>query len=283
MQSVLITGGSGFFARGFVRAALNQGVERICIYSRGEFAQHQMRMEFASDLSRLRFFIGDVRDRDRLEEAMNGVDTVVHAAALKRIEVGHYNPEEVYKTNIMGTMNVISAARRSGVQRVVFLSSDKAANPVSAYGISKAAAEAAILSANHTRGADGPIFAAVRYGNVWKSTGSVVPVWQEMIKAGVRVVPVTNPECTRFFMRREEAVSLVMRAINEMSGSDKDLFIPELPAYRLGDLAEAMEVGIIVTGLGEFEKLAETMDGKTDSSMARRMSVEELREALSYV
>lgn len=280
MKSVLITGGSGFFGHGFVREALDRGVERICIYSRGEYAQHLMRMEFGND-SRLRWLIGDVRDLDRMEEAMQGVDVVVHAAALKRIEVGFYNPEEMYKTNIIGTLNVIAAARRSGVSKVVGLSSDKAANPVSAYGISKAAAECAILSANNTRGADGPIYSAVRYGNVWKSTGSVVPTWEKLIASGIRSVPVTDPECTRYFMRRSEAVKLVMDTIDTMQGGE--LNIPQLPAYRLGDLAEAMQVEIVVNGLSEFEKRHETMDGVTDSSTARRMTVEELREELGNV
>lgn len=279
MKSVLITGGSGFFGRGFAKAALERGVKRICIFSRGEYAQALMRQEFNDDPG-LRFFIGDVRDVDRLEEAMQGVDVVVHAAALKRIEVGHYNPEEMFKTNVTGTLNVIRAARRAQVQKVVFLSSDKAAQPVSAYGISKAAAECAILSANNTRGNTGPIFAAVRYGNVWRSTGSVAPTWERLIMQGEDVVPVTDPECTRYFMRREEAVDLVMRTIDTMLGGE--LNIPDLPAYRLGDLAEAMGVGMLVNGLSEFEKRHETMDGKTDSSTARRMSVEELREALDH-
>lgn len=279
MKSVLVTGGSGFFGRAFAKASFERGVKRVCIFSRGEYAQALMRQEFNDD-QRLRFFIGDVRDLDRLEEAMQGVDVVVHAAALKRIETGFYNPEEMFKTNIDGTLNVIRAARRVGVRKVVFLSSDKAANPVSAYGISKSAAECAILSANNTRSKTGPIFAAVRYGNVWKSTGSVVPTWERLIAQGKDVVPVTDPECTRYFMRKEEAVQLVMKTIDTMLGGE--LNIPDLPAYRLGDLAEAIGAGMMINGLSEFEKRHETMDGKKDSSMARRMTVQELREAIKY-
>lgn len=276
---VLVTGGSGFFSRGFVREALNRGAERICIYSRGEYQQALMRQEFDDD--RLRWFIGDIRDRERLEEALESIDLIVHAAALKRIETGYYNPSEMYKTNIDGTRNVISAARAANVEKVVFLSSDKAFEPCSAYGISKAAAECAILSANHTRGANGPRFAAVRYGNVWNSTGSIVPTWRTLIERGAKTVPVTDPNCTRFFMRREEAVRLVWDTAETMQGGE--LAIPSLPAFDVGSLAEAMEVGISVTGLPDHEKRHESMSAGVSSDKARRMSVAELREELSYV
>jgi UDP-N-acetylglucosamine 4,6-dehydratase len=276
---ILVTGASGFFGRGFVREALNRGAERICIYSRGEYAQALMRQEFDDD--RLRWFIGDVRDESRLEEACESIDLIVHAAALKRIEVGRYNPGEMYKTNIDGTRNVITAARRVGVDKVVFVSSDKAFEPCSPYGISKAAAECAILSANNTRGANGPIYAAVRYGNVFNSTGSIVPTWRDLISKGAKVVPVTDPTCTRFFMRREEAVRLVWDTAETMEGGE--LAIPDLPAFDVGSLAEAMRVGINVTGLPSHEKKHESMSAGVSSDKARRMSVAELREELSYV
>lgn len=280
MRSVLITGGSGFFGRGFARRCLEHDVDRVCVYSRGEYQQALMRRELGDD-SRMRYFIGDVRDVERLEEAMQGVDTVIHAAALKRIEVGFYNPSEMNKTNIDGTRNVITASRKAGVERVVFLSSDKAFQPCSAYGISKAAAECAILSANHTRGADGPVYAAVRYGNVWRSTGSIVPSWEALIASGASAVPVTDPNCTRFFMRLDEAVDLVWNTAESMKGGE--LNIPRLPAYLVGDLARAMGVGMRVTGLPEHEKRHESMCEGVSSDKARRMTVEELRGALRYV
>ncbi len=277
MRSILVTGGSGFFGRGFVRAALDHGVTRVCVYSRGEYQQHLMRQEFGDD-ARLRWFIGDVRDVHRLTEAMHGCDLVVHAAALKRIEVGYYNPEEMFETNIQGTRNVIRAARSASVEKVVGISSDKAFEPKSAYGISKAAGECALLAANNTRGASGPIFAAVRYGNVWGSTGSIVPYWRHLIANGAKALPVTDPDCTRFFMRRDEAVQLVIDTATTMQGGE--LAIPDLPAYRVGDLAAAFGMPVQVTGLGNFEKKHESMDAARCSADARRMSVEELMEEL---
>lgn len=280
MRSVLITGGTGFFGQAFVRAALEAGAGRIAVYSRSEHAQALMREEFKDD-ERLRWFIGDVREADRLEEAMAGIDLVVHAAALKRIEVGYYNPDEMQKTNVDGTRNVIKAARRADVLKVVFLSSDKAFEPCSPYGISKASAENLILSANRTRGSSGPRFSAVRYGNVWNSTGSIVPTWKRLIDKGEQVVPVTDPECTRFFMTRQQAVDLVKNTAEAMKGGE--LNIPDLPAYRVGDLAEALGVGVMVKGLPDFEKRHESMGPGNSSDKARRMSVDELRKELAHV
>lgn len=280
MKSVLITGGSGAFGTAFAKRllAMNEPA-RIVIYSRGEHRQADM----ARDLTpidperRLRFFIGDVRDRERLRRAMDGIQVVVHAAALKRIEVGQYNPLEVKKTNIDGATNVIEAAHDAGVAQVVALSSDKAFEPVSPYGTSKAFAESLFLSANNTRGWSGPRFAVCRYGNVWASTGSVVPKWRDILRAA-NVVPVTDPDCTRFFMKMDEAVDLVLRTIETMEGGE--IVIPALPAYRIGDLAEAMDAEMDVRGLPVFEKLHESMGPGNSSDKARRMTVDELRRAL---
>jgi UDP-N-acetylglucosamine 4,6-dehydratase len=226
----------------------------------------------------LRMFIGDVRDRDRLRRAMDGVEYVVHAAALKRIETAQYNPLEVKKTNIDGAANVIEAAQDAGVRKVVGLSSDKAFEPVSPYGTSKAFAESLFLTANNTRGWKGPTFAVCRYGNVWLSTGSVVPTWREILARGEISVPVTDPECTRFFMTMDQAVDLVLNTIETMEGGE--VVIPILPAYRLGDLASAMGAAMSVRGLPSFEKLHESMAAGNSSDRARRMTVAELREAL---
>lgn len=278
---LLITGGTGFFGKAFTRYALDAGYETICIYSRNEYNQFLMRQEFNDD-QRLRFFIGDTRDRDRLMRAMDGVDAVVHAAALKRIEVGHYNPDEMVKTNVGGTMNVIDAAISANVKRVVFLSSDKAFEPISAYGQSKAMAESLVLAANNIGGQKGPKFYATRYGNVAGSTGSIIPIWRKMIAEGKTVVPVSDPECTRFYMTAQEACELVMGAL--LDDGEPRLMIPSwLPAFRISDLAEAMDVQMDVRGLGKWEKVHEGMALGCTSDKARRMTVYEIREALRYV
>jgi UDP-N-acetylglucosamine 4,6-dehydratase/5-epimerase len=274
MKSVLVTGGSGSFGQAFVKRLLSEDIERIAVLSRGEHAQAEMR-ERIND-GRVRYFIGDVRDRTRLRRAFADVDIVVHAAALKRIEVGFYNPTEMVETNIGGAVNVIEAAMDAGVEKVVALSSDKAYQPISPYGQSKALAET--MFRNAYRSADGPIFAVTRYGNVWNSRGSVVPRWREQLQSS-DTVTVTNPQATRFFMRMSEAVDLVLDTIKTMKGGE--LNIPTLPAYRLGDLAEAMGARMNVIGLPEYEKLHESMCEGNASDKARRMTVDELREILS--
>jgi len=275
--NILVTGGTGFFGRGFVREALRRGAERVCVYSRGEFPQAQMREAFNDD-QRLRFFIGDVRDESRLKRAMEGIDIVVHAAALKRIEVGHYCPDEMVKTNVLGAINIIEAAKDCEVRKVVALSTDKAYQPVSAYGQSKALAESIFLAANYKFGSHGPMFSVTRYGNVSNSTGSVIPRWREILKTS-DAVPVTDPECTRFWMTEAEAVALVADTIGTMEGGE--LVVPDLPAYRLGDLAEAMGARMIINGLPCWEKRHESMIEGRSSDQARRMSVEELREKIA--
>lgn len=280
-KSILVTGGSGSFGTAFVRRLLRDSLaERILVYSRGEHRQAELREELEDD-GRLRFLVGDVRDLARLRRAMTGVDVVVHAAALKRIEVGAYNPIEMVRTNVEGTINVIEAAQDTAVKKVVGLSSDKAVEPCSPYGASKALAEALLLAANNTVAADGVKFAACRYGNVWASSGSIVPTWRRMIESGARVVPVTDPDCTRFFLSLDGAVDLVLDTIATMQGGE--LVVPDLPAYRVGDLAEAMGVGMTVKGLPKFEKRHELMLPGEPSDKARRMSVAELREKLAEI
>ena len=277
-MSILITGGTGSFGRAFVKQALKGDSERICVYSRGEHAQAQMRAEYGNN-KRLRWLIGDVRDRDRLKRAFEGVDTVIHAAALKRIEVGQYNPLEMVKTNINGSANVIEAAIDAKVQKVVALSSDKAYQPISPYGQSKALAESLFLAANNTVRKGGTRFSVTRYGNVAGSAGSVIPKWREILKTS-DTVDVTDPDCTRFWMTMDEAVKLVLDTAEIMPTL---IAIPELPAFRLGDLAEAMGAKMNITGLPGWEKMHESMDDNKSSDKVRRMGVEELREALRYV
>jgi UDP-N-acetylglucosamine 4,6-dehydratase len=276
MKSVLITGGTGSFGQAFTKRLLQDGAERIVILSRNEHAQAEMR-ERLSD-PRLRFFIGDVRDCERLGRAFCGVDTVIHAAALKRIEVGAYDPIEMVKTNIGGTVNVIEAAIDAGVRRVVGLSSDKAWQPISPYGQTKALAESLLLNANNLSGQHGPRFVVTRYGNVAGSRGSVIPRWKEMKRMGMNSVPVTDPDCTRFYMRMDEAVDLVLRATKTNS---QEILIPTLPAYRLGDLADVLKVKMDVKGLPAWEKKHEGMDFGNTSDIARRMDRSELAEAVA--
>ncbi len=274
---ILITGGSGSFGQAFTERLLKDNHERIVIFSRGEHAQADMARKFDAD--NIRYFIGDVRDRDRLRRAMEGIEVVVHAAALKRIEVGQYNPLEVKKTNIDGAANVIEAATDAGVKKVVALSTDKAYQPVSPYGTSKAFAESLFLAANNTRGSRGPTFAVCRYGNVWGSAGSVVPKWRKILMDS-DTVPVTDPECTRFYMTMDQAVDLVLETILMMKGGE--INIPKLPAYRLGDLADAMRANMKITGLPAWEKLHEAMGPDNSSDRARRMTMQELRDLIGW-
>lgn len=282
MSSLLITGGSGSFGRAMAKRLIAQdvdeGYDRVIIFSRGEHAQAEMRydLKHLDKHDRLRFFIGDVRDRARLTRAFDGVDVVLHAAALKRIEVAAYNPSELVRTNVEGSQNVIEAAHDAGVKKVVMLSTDKAWQPISPYGQSKALAESLFMNAYRSSG--GPIFAVTRYGNVWKSRGSVVPYWQSLLNQGCMGVPVTDPDCTRFYMTMDEALDFVLETLAVMKGGE--LRVPTLPAYRLGDLVEAMGARAEIIGLPPWEKLHESMGEGNSSDRARRMSIEELRAAL---
>lgn len=284
LTEILITGGTGSFGQAFVQRCLaDESLERICVYSRGEHVQAQMRESIPDEQERLRWFIGDVRDRERLVRAMEGCDIVVHAAALKRIEVGAYNPEEMIKTNVGGAMNVISASRTAGIRRVVALSTDKAFQPVSPYGASKALAESLFLNANNANGRSGPVFVVTRYGNVAWSAGSVIPKWQALVRGGAITVPVTDPECTRFWMSMREAVAMVWEAATSHAAMVDRPLIPTLPAYRLADLAAAMGVEMEITGLPAWEKRHEAMGPDNSSEHARRLSVAELRGLLEGV
>ena len=283
---ILITGGVGFFGKAFAANALQMG-HVVCIYSRNEYSQFLMRQEF-KDHENLRWFIGDVRDIERLKRSMNGVETVIHAAALKRIEVGEYCPDELVKTNTVGAINVIEAAMQTGVKNVVALSTDKAAAPYNAYGASKLLSEKLFLAANNMSGVHGTKFAVVRYGNVSGSTGSVIPTWRKLLAEGKKLT-ITNPNMTRYWMDIQEAVDMVAASIGR-----RDMAIPSLAAYRVGDLAEAMGGEIEVTGLRPGEKMHETMvseheyhlfgiPGPMSSDTAPRLTVEELRERLKNV
>lgn len=258
MSGWLITGATGFFGRGLICDLLTStGASRICIFSRDEAKQAAMRASIADPHGRLRWFVGDVRDERRLRRAMQDIQVVIHAAALKRVEVGESNPDEMVKTNVLGTMNVLSAAFDAGVQKVVALSTDKACAPLNAYGASKLLMEKLVLGANNSRGATGPMCAVTRYGNVANSTGSVIPTWRCLIEQGSKTVPVTDPACTRFWMTLQEAIDLVLWTVDNMQGGE--LVVPILPAFAIGTLAQAMGAEMDIKGITPGEKDDEVM------------------------
>lgn len=273
-RSLLITGGTGSFGRAMARRALSRGEDepggyrRVIIFSRDEFKQHQMKGEIEDPDHRLRFFLGDVRDRIRLRAALrSGVHDVIHAAALKHVPAAEYNPGEAKKTNVDGAENLIDAAIAGGVERVMALSTDKACSPVNLYGATKLAAEKLFINANVLSGSDGPAFSAVRYGNVTGSRGSVVPVWREAAEKG-EPLKVTDPGMTRFWMTIEEAVTFVERCMAVMTGGE--VFVPELPAYRVGDLAEALAPGYPqeIVGIRSGEKRHESLISEHEAPLA---------------
>lgn len=279
-MNLLITGGSGYLGHGLVDHLLESGDNhRICIYSRDEAKHAAMRAKFNDD-PRLRFFLGDVRDVDRLTVAMRGVKYVIHAAALKRVDALEYNVLEGVATNILGSQHVVTAAIASGVLQAVLVSTDKACEPTTVYGRTKAIAEDIFRTAHAYAGNTGTTFRVVRYGNVAGSTGSVIPTWRAAMAEG-KPYEIRNPEATRFWMTRGAAVAFVLRALHT---STDELLVPVLPAYRLGDLAEAMRMPApLLTRLTAGEKLHESMLPGRSSEHARRMSIGELREELARV
>ena len=255
-QSILLTGGTGSFGRHFCKVMMEKyNPEVIRIYSRDELKQHEMRQEFGED--KIRYFIGDVRDGERLKRAMEGIDIVVHAAALKQVPACEYNPLEAVKTNILGAKNVIDAAIDTGVKKVVALSTDKAANPVNLYGATKLCAEKIFIQGNSYTGPRGTRFSCVRYGNVIGSRGSVVPLFQEQKKTGK--ITVTDKEMTRFWITLDQAVELVVHTLSHMQGGE--IFIPRIPSMNISDLAKvvAPECEIEVIGIRPGEKLHEIL------------------------
>jgi UDP-N-acetylglucosamine 4,6-dehydratase/5-epimerase len=263
---MLITGGTGSFGRIFVRRVLARfpGIKRLVVFSRDELKQYEMAQELgASEFPALRFFIGDVRDAARVRRAMEGIDTVVHAAALKQVPVAEYNPFEAIKTNIFGAQNVIEAALDSGVRRVVALSTDKAAAPINLYGATKLCSDKLFTAANNIRGARDLRFSVVRYGNVMGSRGSVIPHFLRQRATGI--LSITDPQMTRFNISLSEGVDLVLWAIENSIGGE--IFVPQLPSYRLSDLAAAIgpRCEHRVVGLRAGEKIHEEMVTSSDS------------------
>ncbi|MFU0827259.1 MAG: UDP-N-acetylglucosamine 4,6-dehydratase (inverting) [Lachnoclostridium sp.] len=267
---ILVTGGTGSFGRKFLEMVFQKYTpKKVIIYSRDEYKQSVMRTEFQDkvDMSRVRFFIGDVRDKDRLYRAFKGVDYVVHAAAMKQVPVCEYNPFEAIKTNIHGAQNVIDAALDCGVKKVVALSTDKAVNPINLYGGTKLVSDKLFIAANAYKGVDGCTFSVVRYGNVAGSRGSVIPIFRNLIQKGEKTLPITDTRMTRFFITLEQGVELVFKALEESKGGET--YISKIPSFRIVDLARAMlpDGDIKEVGIREGEKLHEVMITKDDSRM----------------
>ena len=257
-KSILITGGTGSFGKQFVKTVLSRyQPQKVIVYSRDELKQYEMAQEFNAPV--MRYFIGDVRDRDRLRLAMRGVDYVIHAAALKHIPAAEYNPMECIKTNIHGANNVIDIALDQEVEKVIALSTDKAVNPINLYGATKLAADKLFVAANNIVGEMKTRFAVVRYGNVVGSRGSVVPFFQKLIQQKAPEIPITDPRMTRFWITLQQCVDLVINSFERMHGGE--IFVPKIPSMKITDLAETLAPGlpIKIVGIRPGEKLHEAM------------------------
>ncbi|CAG0975328.1 UDP-N-acetylglucosamine 4,6-dehydratase (inverting) [Geobacter sp.] len=265
-KSILVTGGTGSFGKKFIETILtaHPGVKRIVVFSRDELKQFEMAQQFPPDRYRqIRYFIGDVRDRDRLYRAFEGIDIVVHAAALKQVPACEYNPFEAIKTNILGAQNIIETAVEQGVEKVVALSTDKAAAPINLYGATKLCSDKLFVAANNFKGKKDIKFSVVRYGNVMGSRGSVIPFFLKKKREGV--LPVTDERMTRFNITLEEGVQLVLKALDIMWGGE--IFVPKIPSYRIMDVAQAVDSGcrVEIVGIRPGEKLHEEMITTTDA------------------
>ena len=265
-KTILITGGTGSFGKRLTKTLLERYTpKKIIIYSRDELKQYEMAQEFNG--ATMRYFIGDVRDKDRLLRAMEGVDYVVHAAALKHVPVAEYNPMEAIKTNVLGAQNVIDAAIEQGVKKVIALSTDKAANPINLYGATKLASDKLFVAANNIVGSKDILFSVVRYGNVIGSRGSVVPFFKKLIAQKARYLPITDERMTRFWITLDQGVNFVLKNFQRMQGGE--IFIPKIPSMKIIDLADAMAPNMPkkIIGIRPGEKLHEVMCPKDDSHL----------------
>jgi UDP-N-acetylglucosamine 4,6-dehydratase len=265
-KTILITGGTGSFGKRYVQSLLEGFRPRkLIIYSRDELKQSEMELDFHDDC--MRYFIGDVRDRDRLVQAMKGVDYVIHAAALKQVPAAEYNPMECIKTNIHGAENVIQAAFANNVEKVIALSTDKAANPINLYGATKLASDKLFVAANNIAGANRTRFSVVRYGNVVGSRGSVVPLFQRLISEGSGHLPITDARMTRFWITLQQGVAFVLKNFERMHGGE--IFVPKIPSVKIVDLAKAMAPNLALKSIGirPGEKLHEVMCPADDSHL----------------
>ncbi|MBT3359244.1 MAG: UDP-N-acetylglucosamine 4,6-dehydratase (inverting) [Rhodospirillales bacterium] len=266
-KSILITGGTGSFGKRLVRTILERyDVRRLIIYSRDELKQHEMQQEFnPRDYPCLRYFIGDVRDRDRLAMATREVDIIVHAAALKHVPVAEYNPTECIRTNINGAENVVECALKNGIEKVIALSTDKAVNPINLYGASKLASDKIFVAANNLAGSTGTTFSVVRYGNVVGSRGSVVPLFERLVREGAKTIPITDPDMTRFWITLQQGVDFVISCLANMQGGE--IYVPKIPSMKLTDFASALapDTPQETVGIRPGEKLHEVMVTEDDA------------------
>jgi len=263
---ILITGGTGSFGKAFIGSVLQRfpDIRRIVVYSRDELKQWELQQQFPeSEYPQLRFFLGDVRDQDRLRRALEGIDTVVHAAALKQVPAAEYNPMEFVKTNVLGAENLIQSCLDSSVERVVALSTDKAAAPINLYGATKLCSDKLFIAANNIKGTRYLRFSVVRYGNVMGSRGSVIPFFLEKAKTGL--LPITDSSMTRFNISLSEGVAMVFWALEQALGGE--VFVPKIPSYRITDMADAIGPSCekLITGIRPGEKLHEEMITSSDS------------------
>ena len=265
-KSILITGGTGSFGKKYTEIILKKyNPKKIIIYSRDELKQFEMAQEYNEPC--MRYFIGDVRDKDRLLKAMDGVDFVIHAAALKHVPIAEYNPMECIKTNVNGAQNVIDASLEAGVKKVIALSTDKAANPINLYGATKLASDKLFVAANNIKGSRDIAFSVVRYGNVIGSRGSVVPYFAKLIKSGAKELPITHPDMTRFMITLEQGVNFVLKNFERMQGGE--IFVPKIPSMKITELAKAMAPNLPqkIIGIRPGEKLHEIMCPADDSHL----------------
>jgi UDP-N-acetylglucosamine 4,6-dehydratase len=265
-RAILITGGTGSFGKQYVRTILDRyEPRRLIIYSRDELKQFEMQQDFPQ--SCMRFFLGDVRDAERLTQAMSGVDYVIHAAALKQVPAAEYNPMECIKTNIHGAQNVIQAALANDVEKVIALSTDKAANPINLYGATKLVSDKLFVAANNVAGGHRTRFSAVRYGNVVGSRGSVVPFFKKQVANGCEYLPITDPNMTRFWITLQQGVDFVLKNFARMQGGE--IFVPKIPSVKVVDLATAIAPNIPqrIVGIRPGEKLHEVMCPADDSHL----------------
>jgi len=265
-KSILVTGGTGSFGKKFIETIITHypEIERVVVYSRDELKQFEMAQQFPlSKFPQIRYFIGDVRDSERMKSALEGIEIVIHAAALKQVPACEYNPFEAIKTNVLGAQNVIEAAIEKGVKQVVALSTDKAAAPINLYGATKLCSDKLFVAANNFKGKHDIKFSVVRYGNVMGSRGSVIPFF--MAKRGEGVLPITDERMTRFNITLEDGVKLVLYALENMWGGE--IFVPKIPSYRITDVAEAIapECRKEIVGIRPGEKLHEEMITRTDA------------------
>lgn len=266
-KAILITGGTGSFGQKCIQLLLeNYQPRRIVVFSRDELKQFEMGQKFDSET--MRYFLGDVRDLDRLKQAMRGIDYVIHAAALKQVPAAEYNPMECIKTNVNGAQNVIQAALANEVEKVIALSTDKAVNPINLYGASKLASDKLFIAANNIAGGHRTIFSVVRYGNVVGSRGSVLPYFRKLLSEGAKSLPITDPRMTRFWITLEQGVKFVFKSFERMHGGE--IFVPQIPSIKITDLVQALAPKITqhVVGIRPGEKLHEVMCPKDDSRLA---------------